>query len=165
MIGLYWGRFNPPHKGHLSLIKKLIKEVDYLIIAIGSAEFRNTKRNPFDGNERKIMMKAYLKEKKLPIRRIKIIPIPDGKSFSSGINNLFRLCGKFDVLYTDKKTIIDLIKNKVKIKRIKRKGRISSTQIRDAIANNKSWENLTGKSVVKIINKLNGIKRIKKSYQ
>ena len=165
MTGVYWGRFNPPHKGHLFIIKTLIKEVDTLIIAIGSAEIKNTKRNPFDGNERKIMMKVYLKENKLPIRRIKIITDPDGKSFSSGIKNLFRLCGKFDVIYTDKKTIIDLISNKVKIKKIKRKVRVSSTQIRDAIAKDKSWENLTGISVVKTIKGLNGINRIKKSYR
>ena len=164
MIGLYWGRFNPPHKGHLKLIKKILKEVDILIIAIGSAEFKNTKRNPFDGNEKKKMIEAYLKEGKIDTKKINVIAVPDGKSFSSAINNVFQFCGNFDVLYTDKKTIINLIEKKIKVKRIKRAGTISSTQIRDAIANDQKWEHLTGKSVAKLIKKFKGIERIKKAY-
>jgi nicotinamide-nucleotide adenylyltransferase len=160
MIGLYWGRFNPPHKGHMNLIKNLLKETDKLIIAVGSAKKSNTKRNPFSGTERVKLMKRYLKEEK--IKNVKVIPVPDGKSMSAGIKNLINECPKFDVLYTDKETIIKLIKTKTK--RIHRVGKISSTQIRDAIAHDKEWEHLTGKSVVKIIKKLKGIERIKKAY-
>jgi len=146
------------------LIKKILKEVDKLIIAIGSAEFKNTKRNPFDGNERKKMIELYLKEAKIDTRKIIVIAVPDGNSFSSGINNLFEFCGKFDVLYTDKETIIRLVEKRVKINRIKRTGTISSTQIRDAIANDQNWEHLTGKLVARIIKELGGIERIKKTY-
>ncbi len=165
MIGLYWGRFNPPHKGHLELIKKLLTEADKLIIAIGSAEFKNTRRNPFDGKERKQMMEAYLKEEGIDTNRIKVIPVPDGRSFSSAVNNLFELCGKFDAIYTDKEAIIRLIKSKSRIKRIKRAGTISSTKIRNAIANDKEWEHLTGKSVAKLIKRFRGIERIKRAYK
>jgi len=56
MRGIYWGRFNPPHKGHLQLIKKILREVDNLIIVVGSAQEKNTKRNPFSGKERKKMI-------------------------------------------------------------------------------------------------------------
>jgi nicotinamide-nucleotide adenylyltransferase len=164
MIGLYWGRFNPPHKGHLRMIEKILKETDSLIIAIGSAESKNSKRNPFNGDERKKMLKAYLKEKNIDKKKVKVIAVPDGKSFSSAIKNLFTLCGTFDTLYTDKETIINLIEKKVKIKKINRTGTISSTQIRDAIANDKKWEKFTGESVAKLIKQFKGIKRIKKAY-
>ncbi len=165
MVGLYWGRFNPPHKGHLQLIKKILKEVDKLIIAIGSAEFKNTNRNPFNGIERKKMIEAYLKEEKIDMRKVNVVAVNDGKSFSSAVKNIFERCGNFDVLYTDKKVIIELIKNKVKVKKIKRTGTISSTKIRDSIANNGNWKHLTGKSVAKLIKKFNGIYRIKKTYE
>ena len=45
-VGVYGGRFNPPHKGHIALAKRLVKKVDFLIVAVGSAKSRNTKRNP-----------------------------------------------------------------------------------------------------------------------
>ncbi len=163
ITGVYWGRFNPPHKGHLKLIKKIRKEVDELVIAIGSAEFKNSKRNPFDGQEKKEMMTDYLKELKIG-SNVKVITVPDGKSISSAVQNLFETCGKFDVLYTDKETIIKIVKTKVRVKRIHRTGNISSTKIRDAIATNQKWEHLTGRSVAKLIKKFNGINRIKKAY-
>ncbi len=162
MIGVYWGRFNPPHKGHLKLIKKIVKEVDDLIVAIGASELKDTKRNPFDGLEKRKMMEANLAEE--GIKHVKVVAVEDGKSYSSAIKNLFEACGKFDVLYTDKETIIKLVCKKVKVKRIHRKGEISSTKIRDAIASDGEWEHLTGRSVVKLIRKFNGIERIKKAY-
>ncbi len=163
ITAVYWGRFNPPHKGHLNLIRKIRKEVDMLIVAIGSAELKNTSRNPFDGREKKKMMTAYLKELKIG-SNVKVIAVPDGKSMRSAVRNLFEACGKFDVLYTDKETIIKIVKNKVKIRRIYRTGNISSTKIRDAIATDQKWEHLTGRSVAKLVKKFNGIQRIKKAY-
>jgi nicotinamide-nucleotide adenylyltransferase len=162
MIGVYWGRFNPPHNGHMNLVKKILGEVDLLIIAIGEATTKNEKRNPFSGSERKRMFEAFLREEKL--RRVKIVLVPTTKSFSESVKKLFEVCPKFDVLYTDKEIIIRKIKHKVGIRRIRRIGTVSATQIRDAIANDNGWEHLTGKSVAKIIKKINGIARIKKTY-
>ncbi len=163
ITGVYWGRFNPPHKGHLKLIKKIRKEVNKLIIAIGSAEFKNTKRNPFDGQEKKEMMTAYLKELKIG-SNVKVISVSDGKSMRYAVRNLFEACGKFDVLYTDKETIIKIVKTKVRVKRIHRTGNISSTKIRDAIATDHKWEHLTGRSVATLVKRFNGIHRIKGAY-
>ena len=167
MIGLYWGRFNPPHKGHMAVIKRLLKEVDALIIAIGAAELKGTKRNPFDGEERAKMMEAYLKEAGINSDRINVVPVPDGKSYSSAISNLFRLCPKFDVAYMsdEKEGISELLGKKTRVKVFKRTGTVSSTGIRGAIANGKKWEHLTGKSVARIIKQLNGIERIKRAYK
>lgn len=164
MIGVYWGRFNPPHKVHMKVIKKLLKEVDLLIIAIGSSEFKNTKRNPFDGKERTLMIKAYLKEERVH-GKVKVVTVRDGKSYSSAIKNLFSTCD-FDVIFfsDEKNAMSNLMKNKIKIKKFKRKGAVSSTRIRDAIAKDKKWTHLTGKSVARLIEKMDGINRIKKTY-
>lgn len=165
MIGVYWGRFNPPHKGHLQLIKKILREVDRLYIAIGSAECENTKRNPFSGEERKRMLKDYLKEEKIDVKKVRIITVQDGKSNSSGVKNLFGSCGKFDMIFTDKATIIEIVKRRANVQKIRRTGKISATQIRDAIANDNKWEHLTGKSTARLIMRLKGIERIKKAYR
>jgi len=111
------------------------------------------------------MIEAYLKEEKINMRKVNVVAVSDGKSFSSAIKNIFKRCGNFDVLYTDKESIIKLIKNKVKVKKINRTGTISSTQIRDSIANNQNWKHLTGKSVAMLIKKFKGIERIKKAYE
>jgi len=50
--GLFIGRFQPFHLGHLSDIKDALKEVDELVIAIGSSQHSGTKENPFSTEER-----------------------------------------------------------------------------------------------------------------
>ena len=86
-VGVYWGRFNPPHKGHVALVKRLVKRVDLLIIAVGSAESKDTKRNPFSGNERVEMLKSYLREQDIKVKDV--VAVNDGKSWTSSIDNLF----------------------------------------------------------------------------
>jgi len=45
--GLIIGRFQPFHKGHLHAIEHALKEVDELIIAVGSSQYVNTEDNPW----------------------------------------------------------------------------------------------------------------------
>jgi nicotinamide mononucleotide adenylyltransferase len=67
-------------------------------------------------------------------------------------------------LFTDKKKIADLVGNKVKVVSFRRQGNVSSTLIRDSIAKGEEWENLTGKSVVTLIKRFDGIERIERAY-
>jgi nicotinamide-nucleotide adenylyltransferase len=161
-VGVYWGRFNPPHKGHIALVKRLVKKVDLLIVAVGNAESKNTKRNPFSGDERVKMLKGYLKEQDIKVEDV--VAVEDGNSWASSIDNLFEKCGKFEILFTDHKTIARLVGNRVKVVSFERKGDISSTLMRDSIAKGEEWENLTGKSVVSLIRRFDGIARIKRAY-
>jgi|SRR5208337_233199 len=161
-VGVYWGRFNPPHKGHIALVKRLVKKVDLLIVAVGSAGSKNTKRNPFSGEERVEMLKSYLREQNIKVKDV--IAVKDGNSWTSSIDNLFEKCGRFDVLFTDHRLIAKLVGNRLKVVSFERKGDVSSTLIRDSIAKGEEWENLTGKSVVSLIRRFDGIARIKRAY-
>lgn len=50
--GLYIGRFQPLHIGHESIIRKMLKECDQVIIVVGSAQESGTERNPFTFEQR-----------------------------------------------------------------------------------------------------------------
>jgi len=161
--GVLWGRFNPPHQGHMNVIRRLSRRWN-LIVAVGSAEHRNQRANPFSGAERRKMLESYLKE--LKIRGVRVVALNDGESRSWAIDNLIRKC-KPDVLFlsTEKEDLIDLVGSRVRVVRFKRTGGISSTRIRDAIASGDHvWKNWTGKSVTKSILELDGIRRIRKAY-
>ena len=58
--GLFIGRFQPFHLGHLQDIKDALKEVDELLIGIGSSNEERTKENPFTVNERVKMADSVL---------------------------------------------------------------------------------------------------------
>ena len=73
-FGLYVGRFQPFHNGHLSVVREALKHCDRLIIAVGSSQESRTKKNPFTFEERRELIWRSLKGLN---DRVLIIPLPD----------------------------------------------------------------------------------------
>ena len=59
---LFIGRFQPFHEGHLSVVKRALRDNDFLLIGIGSAEEDYLPDNPFTAGERWEMIRAALDE-------------------------------------------------------------------------------------------------------
>ena len=78
-VGLYIGRFQPFHRGHLSVVKKALEECDTLVIAIGSAQESRTKKNPFSFDERKLFIWRSLWGDNA---RVVIVPVADRIEYS-----------------------------------------------------------------------------------
>jgi len=57
VIGLYGGGFKPPHKGHYSVVQKLLNRVDRIIIFIGSG---NREGIPINQDQSKEIWKIYI---------------------------------------------------------------------------------------------------------
>ena len=82
-IGLYLGRFQPFHKGHLSVIQEAMKHCDHLIIAIGSAQEEATLKNPFSYTERVDMIYDCLEHYyPLDFHKFTVIGIEDRNEYS-----------------------------------------------------------------------------------
>ena len=161
--GVYWGRFNPPHQGHLSVIRRL-RDQCRLVVAIGSSEHKNEKTNPFSGAERKAMLESYLQES--GIRGVRVVSLNDGRSRSWAVENLVRKCQP-DVLYlSDESSLLaELAERRIPVVRFPRTGTISSTRIRDSIASGDDrWKALTGRSVARLIVEMDGPRRIQRAY-
>lgn len=161
--GVYWGRFNPPHSGHLGVIRRFHDRMN-LVIAIGSSEHKNEKSNPFSGAERKAMMDRYLRES--GIRGVRVVTLRDGPSESWAIDELIRKC-KPDLLLlsTEKRGLADLAERRVRVVRFRRTNAVSSSRIRDLIAAGPgNWKALTGASVSRWIEEHDGLRRIRRTY-
>jgi cytidyltransferase-like protein len=61
-IGIYIGRFQPLHNGHISIINEGLKKEDFMIIIIGSKNKKND-RNPFSYDIRKNIITEYFGDK------------------------------------------------------------------------------------------------------
>ena len=96
---LYLGRFQPFHLGHLSVIKKISKKYDKIVIAICSAQECNTKRNPFSYVERWFMIEDTLKAE--GISNYRIIPIPDINHPEKWADFAYAIFGEYDVVITN----------------------------------------------------------------
>jgi len=158
---LFIGRFQPFHNGHLKAIKKIVKEVDNLIIAIGSSQESNTALNPFSAKERIKMVNAVIEKEK--ISNVRIYPLTDINNYDLWVNHVENNLPDFDVVYSGKGINLDLFKKtSYKTIPITKINNIDSTDIRKRIANNKKWENLVPKEIINEIKKINGVERIKK---
>ena len=160
---LFIGRFQPFHNAHLADVKKILKECDEVIIAIGSSQEKNTLENPFSYDERSQMIAKVFKKAK--IKGCKIYPVPDLYDDNKWINYLKKNLPKFDFVYSGNKwTLKCFKKHDSSIKKIRLVKGISSTIVRDKIAKNKGWKSLVPNEVADYIEKIKGVKRIKKIY-
>ena len=75
--GLFVGRFQPFHLGHLGAIKTALERVQELIIVVGSAEYSHSDKNPFTAGERVEMILAAMKEANIDSARYVVIPVRD----------------------------------------------------------------------------------------
>ena len=158
--GLFIGRFQPFHIGHLSDIKNALKEVDELVIGVGSSNEKHTKENPFTVEERIEMIDLVLPANN--IGKYTVFPIPDFGNDEKWLEHVETLVPKFDVVYTGNKWTEKCFKGKYKVKRVDMLKGVSSTIIRNQILKNKDWQSLVPEEVVKFISKINGVSRVKK---
>ncbi|MFA5571698.1 MAG: nicotinamide-nucleotide adenylyltransferase, partial [Candidatus Bathyarchaeia archaeon] len=75
--GLYVGRFQPFHNGHLDAVKYVLQNIDELIVVIGSAQYSHNNHNPFTAGERIVMIRQALLEANVNLDKLWIVPVPD----------------------------------------------------------------------------------------
>lgn len=149
MRGLFIGRFQPFHNGHLAVLKEMVKENDSIIIAVGSAQFSNTEKNPLTAGERLVIITHILRN--LKVREFYIVPIEDVGNDNLWAFKLQQLLPQFDSVYTNNPlTKKILVRNgfKVKTPGLVKRSELSGTKIRERIKGGKSWRHLVPQIVI-----------------
>jgi nicotinamide-nucleotide adenylyltransferase len=95
------GRFQPFHRGHLEVVRKIRADRSSasLVIGIGSAEESYTWQNPFTAGERVEMMDRALAEAK--VQDVLLVPIEDISRHALWVTYLEGLLPTFDRVYTN----------------------------------------------------------------
>jgi len=162
MRGLIIGRFQPFHLGHLSVIKKIVKECDTIIIGIGSAQYSHTLENPFTAGERYLMISKTLEKEK--ILNYYLVPVEDVNRYDVWVSHVESLTPKFDVVYTNNPLTKRLFLEKgYRVKSMPMYDRTiySGMEIRRRIWRNENWEKLVPGQVAVVLKEIDGVKRLK----
>lgn len=77
MIGVFIGRFQPVHEGHVSALAQAASRCKYLVILVGSAAGCRSPRNPWTYGERVQMISSALRVR--GVTNFKIYPLNDYK--------------------------------------------------------------------------------------
>lgn len=162
--GLFVGRFQPFHKGHLQVVKEILNEVDELVIVVGSAQYSHRTDNPFTTGERLVMIRKALEEAKIDLNRIWIVPVPDVHIHMVWVAAVEGYTPSFDVVYSNEPLTRRLFIEagyEVKSIRFHKREVYSATEIRERMLKGENWEELVPKSVAEFIKEIGGVERLK----
>ncbi len=162
MRGLFIGRFQPLHNGHVSIIESALKEVDELVAGIGSAEASYTAKDPFTAGERMEMLMAAGKELGWGSRVISV-PLRDVNRYSIWVSHVLSLVPDFDVVYSNNPLTRRLFEDEgfeVRSTPLIDRGALSGAKVRESMANGSEWKHLVPSSVALIIAELEGDTRV-----
>ena len=157
----YIGRFQPFHWGHHKVISEIAKEVDELIIGIGSAQMSHTPENPFTAGERIMMIARSLEDLDL---NYYVIPIPDIYRNAVWVSHVVSMTPPFSRAYSNNPLVSRLFIERgfeVKYSPMYNREAYSGTEIRRRILAGEKWEQLVPKAVVEVIDEIKGVERLK----
>jgi len=162
--GILIGRMQPLHNGHIQVIKDALKEVDELIIGIGSAQISHTVENPFTAGERTLMIKKTLSEHCIKGDKYYIIPIPDIMNNFLWVSHVEMLTPHFNKVFSGNPLVQRLFTEagyELNEHTTFNRNILSGTKIRNLIIHDGEWENSVSKSTSDIIKEIDGVKRLK----
>jgi nicotinamide-nucleotide adenylyltransferase len=163
MRGFFIGRFQPYHFGHHEVIRQILKEVDELIIGIGSAQESHTLENPFTAGERILMISRALEEIATD-KKIYIIPLEDIYRNSLWVSHVRSMVPPFDVVFSNNPLVTRLFSEagyEVRRTDLHNRRQYQGTEIRKRILEGKKWQELVPEVVMQTIVEIGGIERIK----
>ncbi len=162
--GLYVGRFQPFHIGHLDAINEVLKEVEELIIVIGSAQYSHNINDPFTAGERLVMIRRALQEAGVDQSRLWVVPVPDMHLHMLWVSAVEGYTPRFNTVYSNEPLTRRLFMEagyKVKSIQFFERKLYTSTLIREKMVEGESWTTLVPKSVADFINEVDGVNRLR----
>jgi len=163
--GLFIGRFQPFHEGHLATVKFALSRVDLLVIVVGSAQKSHEPKNPFTAGERVTMIKKTLDaDSEIDIKRVLVIPVPDVDVHSMWTRQVDMLVPKYDIVFAnDPFTLLLFRERGIKTEEapLYRREEMSATEVRKRIALDEKWQELVPRPVADVIKESGGVERIK----
>ena len=164
--GIFIGRFQPFHIGHIAAIKFAFKNVDELAIVVGSAQASYESQNPFTAGERIYMIKESLNaDNAIDCKKTLIIPVPDTNIHSTWTHSVDMLVPKYDVVFTNNAFTGYLFTQRnivVTEPKLLNRSELSGTEIRRRMVKNIKWTHLVTKQTQRVIKEIGGVERLKR---
>lgn len=159
---LYIGRFQPFHRGHLSVIQSVSREFEAVLVGIGSAQESHTLDNPFTAGERHLMLQKALDA--AGIRNYFVIPIPDVGRNALWVSHVQSMVPPFNVFVSNNALPRRLFQEagyQVRGAPFFEREKYSGTRIRGLMLDGKGWQELVPKEVVEVVEEVHGVERMR----
>ena len=161
MKGLFVGRFQPFHLGHLKAIEWILERCEKVTVVIGSSLESSTQRNPFTLEERKEMIEKSLEKEGVAKEKYEIIWIPDVFNCDRWVKSILGKA-EFNVVFTRSlwvKHCFDLFE--ITVKEHPMFDPYSARKIRRMMKEEEDWESLLPSGSNEAIKQIDIKKRLK----
>jgi nicotinamide-nucleotide adenylyltransferase len=145
-------------------VKKILGEVDEVIVAIGSAQYSHNVNNPFTAGERLVMIREALRDEKMDLSRVWLVPVPDVHLHMMWVSALEGYTPRFAVVYSNEPLTRRLfVEAGYEVKDIPLYDRrvYSSAEIRKRMVKGEDWEEYVPKKVSVFIKEIDGVNRLR----
>ncbi|MEM0491230.1 MAG: nicotinamide-nucleotide adenylyltransferase [Acidilobaceae archaeon] len=168
---LLFGRFQPFHKGHVSIVKWALYEVgfDEIVFLIGMASENYTPRNPFTAGERIEMIRLSLKDSGMPLDKAITATIMTLETSIGSVHYVLSYVPRVEAILTRNPVISKIfIDAGIKVlqpplfNRDEWRGEIIRLKI---ARGDESWKNAVTPSTAKFIEDIGGVERIMWMYE
>lgn len=154
--GLLIGRFQPLHFGHIHLIHESLKQIDRIVIGVGSAQLVqiHADENPYPYAVRKKMLEYMIRDERLEKRIESVIALDDDPNDDVWREHVLSQTGPFDVVVTNNDWVTGIFESvgtpTLSIPLYKRH-LYEGKRIREAIEVSRAWHHCIPAYVQKII--------------
>lgn len=158
---LFLGRFQPFHIGHLEACKYLTR-MGEVLIAVGSAQYSGTFRNPFAFAEREIMIRSALVEGQLEV--LDVVPVKDIHNHQRWAEHVQASVPSYDTIFTNSETdrrIFEFAGERVMNEWYFDRERYEGKKVREAMAAGKGWRELVPPAVAKFLEEIKAEDRMR----
>lgn len=152
--GLFIGRFQPFHLGHMHALEIASASCKKLVIGIGSSQEAGTEKNPLSAAARIKIIKAALVGSSVGRMKPKFITIPDFGNDDAWFNYINERIPRLDVVFSGNQLVKKIFKShKIAVITLRwyNRRRLSSTNVRRAIKKGENWQDLVPKGAIKEI--------------
>ena len=163
--GVYVGRFQPLHIGHCHAIEYILREVDELVIIVGSSQHSHTFKNPFTCGERISMIRMAMNEINIEHSKYLVVPVPDVENHALWVSLIVSMIPRFVKVYSNDPLTTRLFKEaKIEVKGIPlyEREKYSATEVRRRLLTKENWRELLPTSVANFITEIDGVARVQR---
>jgi len=162
-------RFQPLHYGHFNAIKYCYKRFEEVIIVIGMASQSHTPENPFTAGERLLMIRETLRWAGLPLDKLVTVTLPTMEVSKVAVHYVKLYSPPFTHVITLNPIIQRIFIEEgynVITPEILQRDNYRGTVVRKLMAEgNDQWRKLVPPPVAKIIDEIDGVRRVQMLYR